>query len=56
MESTCRNSYNCKLTFTCDPGYELNNERNSKIAVCRGDGTWSTLKPECLRKFIYDLC
>ena len=50
VESSCRNSYNCKLTFSCNYGFELNSGKSTKVVVCKADGTWSGLKPVCQRE------
>ena len=52
VDSACVNSYNCKLTFSCNSGYKFDSGRTNEIAFCQGNGKWSILKPECQRKFI----
>ena len=45
--TSCTDTYNCKLTYTCDNGYDLIDARQP---ICQENGQWSYQKSRCERE------
>ncbi|XP_065068743.1 sushi, von Willebrand factor type A, EGF and pentraxin domain-containing protein 1-like isoform X2 [Rhopilema esculentum] len=49
--TSCTNTYNCKLTYTCDNGYDLIDDGQP---ICQENGQWSKRKSRCEPKTCVD--
>ena len=48
------NSYNSRVTFSCNAGWFITNEKKTvktRVLTCQNNGQWSTAVPTCSSKF-----